>query len=116
MSNEVWNLLEQFDILEIDIRKCMVIYDREIISGINVVREIINEINLENVDSEFKNCVMFKIKQYEQDNLSKMKITDNYMMYGISRCLRIIDGVIRVNNRNKKKLVRKICDTGNKKL
>lgn len=97
MKIEVWNLLEEFDKLEKIIRSSMMPDEREIIKGINIVRGVVRELNVNQVDNEFKNSVKLIINKYESSLNSQMKVMNSYVKYGINRCMMIIDSMVTLN-------------------
>jgi len=98
MSNKVIELFERLNLLENDIRNSMVIYDKEIIMGINIVREFINELHPQDIDLEFQNGLILIINNYKRQLLSRMKLINRYTQYGIDKCLLIIDNIVYTND------------------
>ena len=97
MKKEVSDLFFEFTKLEEIIRNSMMPNDREIIKGINIVREIVREINLEEVNSELKDKVILMICLYRKEIQDKGRIINSYIEYGINQGIRLINGMINYN-------------------
>lgn len=106
MKIEVWNLLEEFASFENIIRNSMMPNEREIINGVNIVREIVQGLNPDLIDCEFGNKVKIMVDKYEKRLNSQMRVVNTYTMYGISRCLSIIDGFNRIQEESVKVLIK----------
>lgn len=107
MKKEVSDLFFEFTKLEEIIRNSMMPNDREIIKGINIVREIVREINLEEVNSELKDKIILMICLYRKELQNKGRIINSYIEYGINQGIRLINGMINYNeNLYKDKMIR----------
>lgn len=80
--------------------------EQEIIQGINLVREIVKELNPNVIDSAFGIRVRFIIDKYNKNLHSQMRVVNNYTAYGISNCLSIIDGLIKLKEKSVKVLIK----------
>lgn len=108
MSNKVIELFDRFDIFEKDILNSMVLHDREIVDGINVIRDFINKMLPCEVDLNFKNKLVLMIDNYQKELASRMRVINQYTYFGMSRCLSIVDNVISIDLENfeiKKKII-----------
>lgn len=105
MKIEVWDLLKEINCFEEIIRNSMMPEEREIIKGINFVREIVEELNPNEIDNEFLDTVNLIIDKYEKQLKFQMKIMNSYMRYGISKCVSIINAMINLNESNKKNYI-----------
>lgn len=94
MSIEVCELLYEFDRLENIIRNSMMPKEWEIIRGVNIVKEIIEQINPEEITNEFKDSVEIAIIEYKKRLQSQMKVLDSYVDYGISRAVKVVEQMI----------------------
>lgn len=71
--------------------------DKDIIKGINIVREVIKELNPVEVNKELKDNVILMIELYKKELQSQIRIINSYVDYGINQGIRVIDGMIIYN-------------------
>lgn len=95
MRREVSDLFF-FEIAKLEeiIRNSMMDNDRDIIKGINIVREIVREINPKEINSELKDNVIIMICLYKKELQNKGRIINSYIEYGINQGIRVIDSLI----------------------
>ena len=97
MKREVYDLFFEIAKLEEKIRNNMMDNDKDIIKGINIVREVIKELNPVEVNKELKDNVILMIELYKKELQSQIRIINSYVDYGINQGIRVIDGMIIFN-------------------
>lgn len=97
MKREVWDLFFELAKLEEKIYNSMMINEKDIIKGINIVREVIRELNPKEVNKELKDNTIIMIELYKKELQNQMRIINSFVEYGINQGIRVIDGIIYFN-------------------
>ena len=75
---EICNRLEEY---KSNIKRDMVVGEDKIISGVNIVEEIIKEMNPSKVEDEIIDKIDAIIQKYEMKKERKMQVINNYNEY-----------------------------------
>ena len=104
---EICNRLEEY---KSNIKRDMVVGEDKIISGVNIVEEIIKEMNPSKVEDEIIDKIDAIIQKYEMKKERKMHVINNYVRCGIVYAEMIVGSYIITNieDNNTKKSKRKV--------
>ena len=104
---EICNRLEEY---KSNIKRDMVVGEDKIISGVNIVEEIIKEMNPSKVEDEIIDKIDAIIQKYEMKKERKMQVINNYVRCGFVYAVMIVGSYIITNieDNNTKKSKRKV--------
>lgn len=88
---EICNRLEEY---KSNIKRDMVVGEDKIISGVNIVEEIIKEMNPSKVEDEIIDKIDAIIQKYEMKKERKMQVINNYVRSGILYGEMIVGGYV----------------------